>query len=77
MMKKPVMKKEVAVVYANAETRDIGFYSTQDAVMKFTEFGLLRKGYSPDRYVLSVDPRFDFAKVVDYIKTYGEEDEVK
>ena len=77
MLKKPVMKKEVAVVYANAETRDIGFYSTQDAVTEFAEFGLLRKGYSPDRYVLSVDSRFDFTEVVDYMKAYGEQDEVK
>lgn len=73
-MKKPIMKKEVAVDTVATSVRAITFYSTQDASIEFEQFGRLKplEGYR-DEYLLIVDARFDLQEVLAYIEAYGDE----
>lgn len=71
-MKKPTIKKEVAVVDAFLFTRRISFYSSRDALGDFQEFGEITEFDNvANKYILIVDSRFDFNEVLEYMQTYG------
>ena len=71
-MKKPIMKKEVAISYFMKLVREIVFYSTDDAATEFERYGQLTQDETiSDKYRLAVDPRFDFDEVVEYVESYG------
>lgn len=71
-MKKPQLQREVALDAALEHTRTIYFYSTQDAIDDFKEFGLVkpREGIA-NAYRLLVDARFNFGEVAAYIANYS------
>lgn len=75
-MKKPQMKKEVEITHVFNFDNEVWFHATQDAVADFRSFGSVteRKG-RPDWYSIDVDARFDFDEVVNYIRSYGRENE--
>ena len=67
-MDKPVMKRDTAVVFQDEKQGIIRFFAPRIAVMDFSNFGEVRE--NGQAYFLEVDGRFDFAEVVDYIKTW-------
>jgi len=74
-MKKPEMKKEMAIDHIFLDTRELYVYATKDAIEDLREFGevLHPMFHGPDLYLLSVDARFDFREVVSYIENYDKE----
>ena len=72
---KPQPKSEVAIYYAIDVARDICVYASPDALGDLKEFGRLwqdsGKENEPSLWHISVDARYDFQEVVDYIKNYG------
>jgi hypothetical protein len=70
-MDKPVMKREVGVRLYVRSMRMIVFYSTDDALTEFSEFGQIESGDTDNTCRLWVDSRFDFDEVLKYIEEYG------
>lgn len=72
-MKKPRIKREVAIESIFPQTQAIHFYASPDAAEELGEFGTTTSGgLIKNKYRLQVDARFDFDEVVEYIKNYGE-----
>jgi hypothetical protein len=70
--KKPEMKREVGVRSSSLDNRHIMFYATEDAVEDFREYGyVLDYVVDSSLHSLTVDARFDFQEVLDYISNYG------
>lgn len=74
-MKKPTMKKEVAICLVSEATRAIHVYATQEAISEFAEFGHVVGLNGMNHYSLEVDARFDFQEVVSFIRDYGSQNE--
>ena len=70
-MKKPQIKREVAIKVSMQELGMICFYASPDAAQEFAEFGELELVRGSGYYCLRIDARFDFAEVEAYIKAYG------
>lgn len=69
MIDKPQLQSEVAIVFAVPETRKIDFCATPDAAGDIAQFGDVMAYYTiRDRYLLNVDPRFNFDEVVAWIR---------
>lgn len=66
---KPQMKKEVAVTWHYEPLRQIRFYATEDAVTEFYPFGQVDD--DGQTYLLTVDARYIFEEVLEYIQNYG------
>lgn len=72
MIKKPQMKREVAVVFYYEPIRHISFCATADAVTDFEEYGDITPDPSRSEcYILEVDCRYDFGEVLAFIQNYG------
>lgn len=72
MLKKPTIKREVAVDTVIRICKQVNFYATADAVTEFEQFGRLDKiGDEGDLYRLLVDARYSFEEVLSYIENYG------
>lgn len=69
-MKKPSMKREIAVDYWLPEARVIYFYATNGAAASFHEFGRVRAEDGPSQWALTVDPRFDFHEILQYMEQH-------
>ena len=71
-MNKPVMQKEVTVIYTNPKSGMVHLVATKEAMEDFSTFL-----YNTDRsgngsfYIATVDPRYDFEGVVDYIENWN------
>jgi hypothetical protein len=74
-VKRPTMKKEVAISVVSETVRAIYFYATQDAASEFAEFGQMGNANGTNHYRLEVDARFDFQEVVSFIRDYGSQNE--
>ena len=72
-MKKPQMKREVAIVMDVEVLRVIRFFSSLDALEDFKVFGKIENTNEEGQYRLTVDGRYDFKEVVEYISRYGTE----
>ena len=70
-MKKPQIKREVAIKVSMPELDMISFYASPDAAQEFADFGELELVKGSSYYWLVIDARFDFAEVEAYIKAYG------
>jgi hypothetical protein len=68
---KPTPKREVAVSLVIPILRNIYFYATNDALADFKSFGNIEDGVERDEYQVTVDVRYDFQEVLDYISNYG------
>ena len=67
-MKKPQMKREVAILWAWEAT--VAFFSTIDALDDFKEFGKITSTETDNLYYLTIDSRYSFNEVVQYIDNY-------
>lgn len=71
-MNKPIPKKEVAVEWYDEKLRVIYFWTTDDALTEFVEYGNVAKtNEGRNKYFIHVDPRYDFGEVLRYIQNYG------
>jgi hypothetical protein len=70
-MKKPIPKTELAIDIVIPSSGIISFYATPDAAAEISGFGSLFHYEGTNRYSLTVDNRFIFDEVLEYIKNYG------
>lgn len=72
-MDKPQPKRQVGIFDFQPQHREIYFYASEEAVKVLEEFGYIRQwSKEPSiRYVLKVDPRYDFEEVRAYMENYG------
>jgi len=68
-MKKPRMKREVAIVEISQIINCIVLYASREAAQEFAEFGKMVSDDN-EKWFLYVDLRFDFHEVLQYIKNY-------
>lgn len=71
MMKKPAMKRKLAITSSMPSMKAISFYADKDISDLLEEFGKVfsraEEGF-PDSRTLYVDPRFEFKEVMEYMK---------
>lgn len=70
-MEKPKIKRELAIMSAFKNSYTIFFYATPDTASSIKEFGKVAF-YGNDLYDITIDRRFDFDEVLNYIKSLGE-----
>lgn len=72
MMKKPVMKRKLAITNLVPSMRIVSFYADKDTADSLKEFGKVFSNTEEDlrdSHELYVDPRFDFEDVVEYMES--------
>lgn len=69
-MQKPTMQREVAIYQIFPNGNGCSFYSTQDAVTEFQQFGRVRH-IRDDLYAIDIDARFNVEEVLAFIRNYG------
>lgn len=77
-MQKPEMKNHLVVRNSFISTRNIFLHCPNDLAEEFGEFGHVSKpdqGHEAKLRCITVDPRYDFDEVVEYITNYGQEQE--
>lgn len=72
------MRQQCAVSFSSDLVRLISFAAPLEIANEFRPFGRFldeenRLLSTPNEYTLLVDPRFDFAEVLDYIQKYDEQ----
>lgn len=73
-MSKPQPKKEVAILHVMPTARCITMNASSDAARDFAEFGVMHFYENNGQYWLTVDGRYDFDEVVEYISNYDRKD---
>jgi len=72
MINKPVMQKDVTVVEVNAKTGRSHLVATDEAMNDFRTFLYnIDNSGTNSFYAATVDPRYDFEGVVDYIENWN------
>ena len=72
MTKKPTLEREVAIRSTLQTVAIIYLYATRDAITDIESLGTIREHSDLSNcYILEVDKRIDFQKVVDYLNSYG------
>lgn len=69
-MNKPRMKRKVAITVAIEDQRIILFYGNGDFAEQCDSFGTIEPRLEKNHYRLTVDGRFDFVEVKEYIKSF-------
>lgn len=69
---KPQPKQELAVDFYHEPSCSINFYAAPDAIDDIRQFGQITPEYrgTPNLYHLSVDRRYDFQEVLEYLQNY-------
>ena len=72
MPTKPQPKSEMALDWYSQNQMVIYFYASKDALEDIKDFGLIIPGgKGNEHYWLTVDSRYDFNQVLQYIKDYS------
>ena len=69
MKAKPIKKSDVMVVFEDANQGIIKLFASPEALSDFCVFGEIKKAFDGAN-LLQVDARYDFAEVLEYIKTW-------
>lgn len=67
-MKKPTMKRVTTVTFSNKTNGFIEVYTTKQIAKALKKFGNVAGAGIKDKYMLTVDARYDFDEVLEYVE---------
>ena len=70
-LKEPEMKTKLAIDWSDKDQRVIYFFTDEEIAKPLKKFGSLNNSGTPNKYRLSVDGRFDFKEVLEYVTAYS------